>query len=348
MPGITSPRVAVFTLGGTIASVRDRGPGVSPQLSADELVSAVPQLAGAAVIEAVSFRQVASPELTLRDLTALAAAIERRLAGGCAGAVVTQGTDTIEETAFTLDLLLDADAPVVLTGAMRNPTLPGADGPANLLAAVRVAAAEDCRGLGCLVVLNDEIHPARFVRKTHTANPATFRSPLTGPVGWLAEGTPHVATRPVRRHHMPVSGDVDPPPVALLTIGLGDDGRLLRQVEALGYAGLVVEAMGGGHVPAHTVPTLAGLARRMPVVLASRTGAGEVLRETYGFPGSETDLLSRGVVAAGALDGLKARILLMLLLARETDTDGIRVAFDAIGSERPTVSRSLPSPETPG
>ncbi|MQA85832.1 MAG: asparaginase [Streptosporangiales bacterium] len=327
MAGTNPPRVAVFTMGGTIASVSHSGPGVRPRLSADELVSAVPGLAEAADIDAVSFRQVASPELTLRDLTVLAATIERRFADGYAGAVVTQGTDTIEETAFALDLLLDADAPVVVTGAMRNPTLPGADGPANLLAAVRVAASGDCRGLGCLVVLNDEIHAARFVRKTHTTNPATFRSEPAGPIGWLAEGTPHIALRPIRRHHIPVADDVDPPPIALLTVGLGDDGRLLGEVERLGYAGVVVEAMGGGHVPAHLVPALASLARRVPVVLASRTGAGEVLRETYGFPGSETDLLEQGAIPAGALDGLKARILLMLLLARKEEPDGIRAAF---------------------
>lgn len=329
------PRVAVFTMGGTIASVGDGGAGVRPRLSADDLVAAIPGLRETADVEAASFRQVPSPELTLRDLTALAAAIEERVADGYAGAVVTQGTDSIEETAFSLDLLLSVDAPVVVTGAMRNPSLPGADGPANLLAAVRVAASPDCRGLGCLVVFNDEIHAARFVRKTHTANPATFRSPGTGPLGWVAEGTPRVALRPVRRHHVPVSADADPSPVALLTVGLGDDGRLVGAVGALGYAGVVVEAMGGGHVPVQLVPTLAELVRRMPTVLASRTGSGEVLRRTYDFPGSETDLLAHGLIPAGALDGPKARMLLMLLLAAKTDLDDIPAAFDAIGSERP-------------
>ncbi|MQA88437.1 MAG: hypothetical protein GEV03_28425, partial [Streptosporangiales bacterium] len=244
-----------------------------------------------------------------------------------------------QDTSRSGTLGASTGAPVVVTGAMRNPTLPGADGPANLLAAVRVAASTDCRGLGCLVVLNDEIHAARFVRKTHTGNPATFRSPLAGPIGWLAEGTPHLALRPVRRHHVAVPKETDPPPVALPTVGLADDGRLLAEVERLGYAGVVVEAMGGGHVPAHLAPTLANLARRVPVVLASRTGSGEVLRETYSFPGSETDLLEHGSIPAGALDGLKARILLMLLLARREEVDDIRAAFDAIGSERFTVWR---------
>lgn len=331
MAGRTLPRVAVFTLGGTIASARDGGAGVHPRLSADDLVAAVPALREVADVEAVSFRQVPSPELTLPDLTALAAEIEGRVAGGYAGAVVTQGTDSIEETAFALDLLLDLDAPVVVTGAMRNPTLPGADGPANLLAAVAVASSPACRGLGGLVVFNDEIHAARFVRKTHTASPATFRS-LTGPVGWLSERAPRVAVRPARPYHVAVPADVEQPPVALLTATLGDDGRLVGALRDFGYAGAVVEAMGGGHVPARWMPKLGELTRRIPVVYASRTGTGEVLRRTYDFPGSETDLLAHGLIPAGALDGLKARMLLMLLLAAKTDPDEIPGIFETVGA----------------
>ncbi len=125
----------------------------------------VPALADTADIRASTFRQVPSPELTLADVIALAAEIEQQLAGGAAGIVVTQGTDTLEETAFALDLLVGGDAPVVVTGAMRNPVLPGADGPANLLGAVRTAVSPHARGLGCLVAFADEIHAARFVRK---------------------------------------------------------------------------------------------------------------------------------------------------------------------------------------
>lgn len=340
MAGSALPGVVVFSLGGTIASVPkpDEGAGVRPQLSANQLVSAVPRVGEAADIDAVSFRQTASGELTLRDLLELRDAIEKRFDDGWTGAIVTQGTDTIEETAFALDLLLNVDAPVVVTGAMRNPALPGADGPANLLAGVRVAASPECRGLGSLVVLNDEIHAARFVRKTHTSSPAAFQSPVTGPLGWLAEGKPRVAMRPARRHHVSLPVDAESPQVALLTIGLGDDGRMLSQIDRLGCAGVVIEAMGGGHVPAHMVPALAGLAGRVPVVLASRTGAGEVLRETYGFPGSETDLLDHGLIPAGTLDGLKARMLLMLLLAGKSGADEIPAIFDAIASDGSAVS----------
>lgn len=323
------PEVAVLSMGGTISSTNAGGKGVEPTLTGEALVSDVPEIAYAAEVSAASFRQAASGELTIDDLVELAAEITRRADGGASGAVVTQGTDTIEETAFVLDLLVDRDAPVVVTGAMRNPTLPGADGPANLLAAVQVAASEAARGIGTVVVLNDEIHAARYVKKTHTENPATFKSPLTGPVGWMSEGTPRIAMRPIRRHHIALAPDAQDRPVALLKASLGDDGRLVGEIGRLGYAGLVIEALGGGHMPSRTVESLTSLAAEMPVVLASRTGSGEVLRRTYGFPGSEIDLLDRGLINAGPLDGLKARLLLSLLLRAGTSRDEIQATFDS-------------------
>jgi len=142
--------------------------------------------------------------------------------------------------------------------------------------------------------LNDEVHLPLFVRKAHTSSPGAFRSPLTGPIGWIVESRARIALRPVVRHQIGISG-VPPviPPVALAKVSLGDDGRLLGPLGSLGYEGLVVEATGGGHVPRVMVEPLAALARAMPVVLTSRTGSGELLRNTYGFPGSETDLLER-------------------------------------------------------
>ena len=323
------PRVTVFSMGGTISSVDSGGKGVEPTLTGEALVSDVPQIAGVAEVSAESFRQAASGELKVEDLVELAADISARIDGGAAGAVVTQGTDTIEETSFVLDLLVDREAPVVVTGAMRNPTLPGADGPANLLAAIQVAVSGAARGLGTVVVLNDEIHLARFVRKTHTSNPATFRSDPVGPVGWVSEYVPRVVLRPVGAHKVDLSGDAEDHPVALYHVVLGDDGRLLPKVEEEGYAGLVVEAMGGGHVPSLIAETLEDLASKMPVVLASRTGGGEVLRSTYGFVGSEIDLLDRGLIYASHLDGRKARLLLTLLLRSGASREEISETFDA-------------------
>ena len=322
------PRVVVFSMGGTISSVDSGGKGVEPTLTGEALVSDVPEIAGVADVSAVSFRQAASGELRVGDLIELAAEIESRIDGGAAGAVVTQGTDTIEETSFVLDLLVDRGAPVVVTGAMRNPTLPGADGPANLLAAIQVAVSDVARGLGTVVVLNDEIHAARFVRKTHTSNPATFRSDPAGPVGWISEDVPRVVLRPTGKHKVTLPENTQDSPVALYHIALGDDGRLLPEIEEKGYAGLVVEAMGGGHVPSVMVETLEDLASKMPVLLASRTGGGEVLRSTYGFIGSETDLIERGLIHTGPLDGRKARLLLTLLLQSGATKDKVKETFD--------------------
>ena len=323
------PRVTVFSMGGTISSVDSGGKGVEPTLTGEALVSDVPEIAGVAAVSAVSFRQAASGEIGVGDLVELAAEIEGQIDGGAVGAVVTQGTDTIEETSFVLDLLVDRGAPVVVTGAMRNPTLPGSDGPANLLAAIQVAASDVARGLGTVVVFNDEIHAARFVRKTHTSNPATFRSNPVGPVGWISEDVPRVVLRPTGRYKVASPKDGQDSPVALYHVALGDDGRLLPEIEEKGYAGLVVEAMGGGHVPSVMAETLEKLASKMPVVLASRTGGGEVLRSTYGFVGSETDLLERGLIYAGPLDGRKARLLLTLLLQSGATKEKIAATFDA-------------------
>ena len=332
----SEPKVVIFSLGGTIASTNsgagDDVLGVRPQLSADDIVAAVPGLRHVAAVEAVAFRQVPSGDLSLNDMTALAETIDGYFDAGTTGVVVVQGTDTLEETSFALDLLVRGRRPVVVTGAMRNPTVAGADGPANVLAAVQVAASSDAAGLGTLVVSNDEIHAARFVRKTHATNLATFQSPSAGPIGWMTEGRPRIVFRVAPLRAGPSSAGGPIPPVALLTAVLGDDARLLGVVDDLGYAGVVLEAFGGGHVPAHVMPALSALADRLPVVFASRTGGGEVLRATYGFSGSERDMLTHGLISAGFLDGPKARVLLSLLLSHGLERDQLRAAFDEVNS----------------
>ncbi len=323
------PKVTVLSLGGTISSTQtEGGSGVAPSLTGEALVEDVPEISEVAEVTAESFRQVPGSELTLEDLIELSKEIEGRIDGGALGVVVTQGTDTIEETSFVLDLLVNRDAPVVVTGAMRNPTLPGAEGPANLLASVRIAASEAARSLGAVVVMNDEVHAARFVQKTHTSNPATFRSPLAGPIGYVFEDNVRIATRPVGRRHIDLPEETQDCPVALYTVGLGDDGRLLAQVGELGYDGLIVEAFGVGHVHSVMVETLEFLADEMPVVLTSRTGSGEVHRKTYGFTGSESDLLERGLINAGMLDGPKARLFLSLLLRSGASREEIAETFE--------------------
>lgn len=308
------PSVSVLSLGGTISSTNTGGPGVTPSLTGEDLIAAVPELSSFARLSATSLRQVPGSDVTVEDAVEVAREATRRIDEGAAGIVVTQGTDSIEENAFVLDLLVDREAPVVVTGAMRNPTLPGADGPANLLAAVQVAASPEARGLGGLVVFNDEVHAASLVSKTHTQSPATFSSAPLGPVGYVAENEVHVVLRPARRRRVDLGSLTGDGRVALLTASMGDDGSLVGAVRDFGYAGLVVEALGGGHVPSPWIEPLTALADAMPVVLASRTGGGEVLRRTYGFAGSEMDLIERGLIPAGSLDGRKARLLLTLLL----------------------------------
>lgn len=313
--------VAVFFLGGTI-SMAGRDGVLVARLGADELIASVPQLAELDVAVAVhDVARVPSAALRFDDVLDLLASMTAVSADGC---VVVQGTDTLEETAFLLDLLWPGDPSLVVTGAMRNPTLPGADGPANLLAAVTVAASDAARGCGVLVVMNDEIHAARFAAKRHTSSPAAFTSPDLGPVGRLVEGNAAFLAGVPRRPQLPVPARMDVT-VPVLTSVFDDDGYLLDRIDD-GCDGLVVAGFGGGHVPDRLAERLGELAARMPVVLASRAGAGPVLTATYGYAGSETDLIARGLIPSGRLDAVKARVLLAVLLANGAD---VRAGFAA-------------------
>ncbi|WP_030572931.1 asparaginase [Streptomyces aureocirculatus] len=316
--------VSVFTLGGTISA---HAGGEATRLSGAQTLASAPVPDGVAV-ELHDVRQLPGSSLTLEDLADLAERVDKATAAGH-GAVVVQGTDTLEETAFLLDLVCAHRAPVVVTGAMRRPDLPGADGPANLAAALAVAADPDCGGLGVLTVLADEIHAARHVRKAHTTSLTTFASPGAGPLGRVVEGVPHILLRPGKATVERPLRLRAPAPVALLTLSLGDRGELLEAVDDR-LGGLVVAAFGAGHVPRGLVDRLTAVAGRMPVVLASRTGAGPVLSDTYRGPGSESDLLARGLISAGHLDGPKARLLLYALLADGADRAGVAAAFDRL------------------
>ncbi|MEU4490073.1 asparaginase [Streptomyces purpurascens] len=318
-------RVAVISLGGTIAMTAQTS-GATPTLSADDLVAAVPGLADTGIhVEVLDFRRVPGASLIVPDVFELAVTIEKLAVDGV---VITQGTDTIEETSYLLDLITSGDMPIVVTGAMRNASMAGADGPANVLAAIRVAASTEARGTGCVVVFGEEIHSARWVRKTHATSPLAFTS-YPGPIGYVAEDRVRILARPAPAPTINTRGVTTSARTAIFTVSLGDDGTLLH---ALGdhVDGLVVAAFGAGHVPMACVDALTDLAKRMPVILTSRTGSGPVLSQTYGFPGSESDLLSRGLIPGSTLDPVKARLLLQLLLMTTTDKDQIAQAFSTI------------------
>ncbi|GAA1575266.1 asparaginase [Kribbella sancticallisti] len=321
--------VALFTLGGTISMAGRTSEGVA-RLTGADLAAAVPGLAELPVpLEVQDVEAVPSANLTLATMLDVVDAASKAVSNGATGVVVTQGSDTLEETAFLVDQVWPHPQPFVLTGAMRNPTLAGPDGPANLLAATRVACSPAARDLGALVVFNDQIHAARWVRKTHSTSTATFASPNVGPIGQLVEGQVRILARPSRQDGVPgraEPAELDAARVALYTVTLDDDGLLLEGL-AETHQGLVVAGYGVGHVPAALAPVFGALAERMPVVLTSRTGGGSVLRNTYSSVGSESDLLSRGLIDGGFLDPYKARVLLRLLLATGEGRDEITAAF---------------------
>jgi len=339
------PRIEYFALGGTIASKHESNSSVGaiPTLSAEEILESVPQIARRAKVVPHQHRLVPSPEITLSTLAALIIDMRHAVDAGAAGIILTQGTDTIEETAFVLDLLWDRAEPVVVTGAMRNPSLPGAEGPANLLNAVLVASSAQARELGVLVTMNDEIHAARYVHKSHTSKLSAFTSPGLGPIGWISENVPFIAFAPRHRATLSFAPTEADPAVALIKLGMADDCRLLEAVETLGYEGVVIEGLGGGHVPAAAIASIDRLVQKMPVLLASRTGAGETLGQTYQFIGSEIDLLQRGALRAGSLGGSKARMLLMMLIAQGSDLTEIERHLELVGGTAAPVSSHSPA-----
>lgn len=316
-----SRRVLLFTLGGTIG-MSGSGGGVVPRLTGADLVDSLGTSVGLDDLELVvrDLAAVPSADLSFADILGLVRVAESEegdpSTGPATGIVVAQGTDTLEETAFLADLVWRSEVPLVFTGAMRNPTLPGADGPANLVASIQVAGSVVARGRGVLVVFDDEIHAARHVRKTHSMSTATFASPDLGPVGHVVEGSAHFLANADRE---PGVRGVEVDRLARTRIGLYtallDDDDSALDGAADRYHGLVVAGFGVGHVPSALAPVLGDLATRMPVVLTSRTGGGPVLTDTYGAVGSERDLRERGLVNGGFLHPFKARVLLRLLVA---------------------------------
>ena len=285
----------VIATGGTIASLADPDTGaVRPAVGAEELVAGVPGLeAFDPVVEEVD--RVNGWNVTPATMLEVA---RRAAAAQEEAVVVTHGTDTVEETAFFCDITVER--PLAFAAAMRSGDELGADGPRNLLHAARVAADAP----GTVLVMNDEVHPARWVRKLHTRSTGAFASPGRGPLRRWTVAPPAALDRPV--------------PVLQTYTGLEPD-LIPALLETTGAAGLVLEGTGLGNVPGSTEPGIrAALERGLPVVVATRVPAGGT-GAVYGGPGGGVTLRDAGVIAAGQLTAAKARLLLMLLLARGDD-----------------------------
>jgi L-asparaginase len=318
--------MTLIGVGGTITMTGPKGVAVLPELEVDILTDAVPQLADICELNTITLSKAPSPHMDLGSVRAIAAAIRRAQSDPVDGFVVLQGTDTMEETAFALELLLGRSPVVAMTGAMRNPAQPGGDGPANLLAAVRVAASRHV-GTGVVVVMDGTIHAPRYVWKGHTASAATFKS---GPVT-LGEVTDNGIVLYAQLPELPrlqLSDDAQPAPVALFEATMGETGQLIEFVEQAGYRGIVVSGMGGGHVSPAMAERLETLAACMPVIVGTRTGGGATLTSTYAYSGGEIDLTRRGLIRAGWLAPRKARIALSLLLTANADRKRIREFFE--------------------
>ncbi|CAN5905682.1 asparaginase [soil metagenome] len=333
--------VHIVGTGGTIASTTDPDTGAAvPALSAEDLREQVPGLDDLADIDVTEFAQVNSWDMTPALMVQLSTVVADLLDGDTHGVVITHGTDTMEETAFVLELLLGARRrTVVLTGAMRNASQDGPDGPRNLLAAARVASSPACADLGSVVVLNGQIHAARYVTKTHTTALDTFRSPDTGPLGTVDDIGPLVRWRPALLPPIEVDRlrDVDEPAVSmpdvhLVTMAAGHDDLLLRAALDAGSSGVVIEASGSGNVVAQWQSAVRALIdANVPVVLASRCGSGRVV-PGYGGDGGGHTLVELGVVPAGDLPGPKARLALLLLLSGGADVAAVRRWFADLSS----------------
>lgn len=316
--------IKVLSLGGTISYTAKDG----QILGAEDLMSDLAEAYNFANVTYETFISIASSNLKYLDIMRLALRIEESINEGIDGIVVTQGTDTIEETAFMLDLLIKPQIPIIITGAMKNVSQFGYDGISNIISSLKVALLEEVKELGVLVCFNDEIHSPISLRKAHTQNINTFQSEF-GPIGWISEGKVRILMQPksIFKGACTITTDCLPL-VTTYTSAFGDNGLLLDYIIPAGYKGLIVEGLGGGHVPEIVAHKLIELAKEIPVILSSRLENGEILTNTYfGYAGSETNLLQNGLISASFLNSRKARVLLTLLLNEGKDKEFIKIAF---------------------
>jgi len=324
------PTVVVLSTGGTIASTHsEEEGGFTSNLPGEQLVAAVPGLDQVARIEVQNVANVGStnmtPDLWLEVSRRANEALER---DEVAGVLVTHGTDTMEETAYFLDLTVTSEKPVIMVGAMRVASEWDADGPRNILNAARVAVSGEARGKGTFVVLNGEIHAAREVTKTHSLAVETFDTPEFGALGIVDADGVRFYRAPLRRQSIPMAPDVVLPTVDIIPNYAGSDGRLIRGLLKEGPVdGLVVDASGAGNIAAALFEAVREAREQgIAVVLTSRTHSGRVL-PLYAGGGGGTTLHEMGCVFADNLSAQKARVLLIAALTRTRDPEELREIF---------------------
>ncbi|MBU6164985.1 MAG: asparaginase [Alphaproteobacteria bacterium] len=328
------PGVRVLATGGTIAGAgRADSAGYRPgQLGVADLIAAVPGVAGIATLSAEQIANIGSADID--------EAVWRRLHGrilaaiadpGVAGVVITHGTDTLEETAFFLHLLLPATKPVVLVGSMRPATAVSADGPHNLMDAIRVAAAPAAAARGVMVMMNDQLFDPRFVTKMDMRQLNAFAAPATGPIGHVQQVQPVFFTAPpVATAPAFALADAPLPRVAIAYAHTGMTGDDLRRI-AQGADGLVIAGPGAGSMPSSVRNAARALvADGMTVVRTARQGTGDIWRNDSAS-GAENDATT-GVIAGRWLPPAKARILLLLALQQRRSPAEIQALFDRLGT----------------
>jgi L-asparaginase len=323
-PATPLPRVRLVATGGTISNRR------GGRLTADEILAYVPGLAGVATVEGEQFTNAASAQITLDQWLALARRLNTIFHDDAAlsGVVITSGTDTLEELAYFLHLTVRDRRPVVLTGSMRNPSQVGYEGPANLLAAVRVAGDAAAAGRGVLVVFNDEINGARDVTKTDALRLHTFASRGFGPLG-VVDADKVVFRRTAEERHTAASEfDVNTietlPRVDVFLVYQAAPGDLIKAAIDLGARGIVLATAGAGATSGTEGQGIAYAREKgVPVVATTRTGSGRIARPREPGPAGPATY-----VAGGDLAPVKARVLLMLGLTRTTDLTELQRMFE--------------------
>lgn len=325
---MANKKVAVVFTGGTISMKIDpRISAAIPALSSEEIMSMVTNIDRFADIEIVNYETIPGPHMTPERMMELSKLVKTLLErDDIDGIVITHGTDTLEETAFLLDLNIFSNKPIVIAGAMRNGSELGYDGPSNLAAAICTIISDQATNKGVLVVMNNEVNAASEVTKTHTLSLDTFKSLEFGPLG-IVDNDEVIFYRDIVKHHHIETDNIEEN-VYLIKTYAGIDSSLIDFCVEKGAKGIVIEAMGRGNIPPMMVDGVKNaIGKGVKVVLVSRCPMGRVL-DSYGYDGGGKNLRNLGVIFGGSLNGQKARIKLMLALSITDDSQKIKDIFE--------------------